>query len=395
MSDSVYGTCALAVFISMMALWGVNLRLKDPTIIDTFWGLGLAMQSVLCISHAHFSLHSLLLASIVCVWGARLSRYLFTRWRKYGADKRYSELLNKLGGNPMFTSLYAIFLAQGLAMWIVALPIQHAAATRAGLSLFKLFGGCIAIAGMLTESLADWQMAKFRANKDNKGKVMDKGLWQYSRHPNYFGSSVFWWGVYLFTAPSIISWTIIAPIYMTLLLVAVTGVPTIESSRKSDSEYQAYVDRTHMFIPWFPKELSRFSTRRNENEIASDTTSTVNDESRDNTEPTLRRRERDGIEQDSQQRSQGDRKQRDEPDERDDERPAPHRDTSNEDRFRERSHISARGTDSYSGVGQHESSSSSAVSSDNAGGSATRREPAKVPIESGLRDRRQVLNSGL
>jgi steroid 5-alpha reductase family enzyme len=252
MAETAYGTCAMAILISMFSLWGVNPRVNDPTFIDAFWGIGFAIQAILCIPHARFSLHSMLMAAIVTIWGFRQGRYLYGHWRKYGQDRRYTQLLKRLGGNPKMTTLY-IFLAQGLAMWIVGLPIQYAASKRARLTVSHLVGAVIAIAGMLTESLADWQMAKFLAKESNKGKVMDQGLWRYSRHPNFFGSSTFWWGIYLFAAPSIMSWPIISPVYMTFLLLAVTGIPPIELQNRNNPEYQAYKRRTHMFIPWFPK----------------------------------------------------------------------------------------------------------------------------------------------
>lgn len=254
MSDSAYGTCAWAVLVSMLALWGANIQINDPTFIDVFWGIGFAMQAFLCIPIAHYSLHSMILFSILSVWAIRLSRYLYRRWRTLGPDRRYTRLLRRLGGNPVFTSFFAVFLMQGIIMWIVGLPIQQAASSRARLSLRKLFGAGIAILGLLIESLADWQLARFRG-QGGQGKVMNTGLWRYSRHPNHFGNSVLWWGIYLFTAPRLLSWTIISPILMTVLLLAVSGVPTVEATMRRRPGYRRYVKTTSRFIPWCPSEL--------------------------------------------------------------------------------------------------------------------------------------------
>eukprot|EP00048_Salpingoeca_helianthica_P007250 m.108233 g.108233 ORF g.108233 m.108233 type:complete len:329 (+) comp14273_c1_seq1:1500-2486(+) len=289
MAESAYASCALAILISMIGLWGVNLRVQDPTFIDAFWGLGFVMQALLCIPHAGFSIHSLIMAALVGVWGLRLARYLFARWRTYGPDKRYADLLKRVGGNPQFASLYAIFLAQGLAMWIVGLPIQYAAATHARLSIQKLVGIFIAVGGLLTESLADWQMAQFRANEGkDKTKVMDRGLWRYSRHPNFFGSCVFWWGVYLFAAPALISWPIIGPLHMTFLLLAVTGIPPIETAHRNDPAYQEYKRRTHMFIPWFPKTASASRAHRDDDNSASNEASEKSTSERNDRDETSR-----------------------------------------------------------------------------------------------------------
>jgi steroid 5-alpha reductase family enzyme len=254
MSDSAYGTCAWAVLVSMLALWGANIHINDPTFIDVFWGIGFAMQAFLCIPIAQYSFHSMLLFVILSVWALRLSRYLYRRWCTMGPDRRYVKLLRRLGGNPVFTSFFAIFLMQGIIMWVVGLPIQYAASTRARLSFRKLIGAIIAMLGLLTESLADWQLAKFRT-QGGQGKVMNQGLWRYSRHPNHFGNCVLWWGIYLFTAPRMLSWIIISPVLMTALLIGVSGVPTVEAAMRRRPGYRRYVKATSRFIPWFPKQL--------------------------------------------------------------------------------------------------------------------------------------------
>ena len=151
-------------------------------------------------------------------------------------------------------SLFVVFWLQGLIMWVVALPIQVAHFGATALGWLDAIGVGVWMAGWLFESVGDWQLARFKANAENHGKVMDRGLWRYTRHPNYFGDFLVWWGLYLVAAATGAWWTVISPLLMSILLIRVSGVALLERSLKEKRpDYKDYAARTSSFFPWPPK----------------------------------------------------------------------------------------------------------------------------------------------
>lgn len=269
---------AIVITVLMLLLWLLSIRRSDVSIIDIGWGLGfvlIAWTSWLRGSQSVTAGHpSILLPTLVTLWGARLSIYLF--WRNHGKpeDYRYRHMREKCGDSFWFVSLITIFLLQGVIMWIVSLPLQTVAFEHAplwsrllnimsleggsvelGSTLLKLCGIVLWCVGLLFETVGDWQLARFKSLAENKGRVLQSGLWRYTRHPNYFGDFMVWWGLF-FVALALHApwWTIISPIVMTFLLLRISGVALLEKALSQNKpEYNEYVQRTSAFFPKPPR----------------------------------------------------------------------------------------------------------------------------------------------
>jgi len=249
------------IIACMLALWLISMPLKDVSFIDSFWAFGFLVLAVstYLITDGSAARSNLLLA-ITAIWSLRLGGYLFWRWRKEGADKRYVALLNKAPGNVHIFTLKNVFLLQGVLLWAVSLPVQlgQIASEPASLGLLAWLGAGLAAIGILFESIGDWQLAAFRADSANQGRVMDKGLWRYTRHPNYFGDACVWWGLFLIaaeTTPGLASF--VGPAILTWLLVKWSGAALLERRlKRSRPGYEDYVRRTSGFIPWPPKKAA-------------------------------------------------------------------------------------------------------------------------------------------
>lgn len=239
-------------------VWIVTLFARKASYVDTFWGLGFILAAV-CSLPAERSptVRGELLIVLTSVWALRLSSYV--AWRNWGEpeDHRYAEMREHHGARFWWVSLFTVFLLQSLLLGIVSLPIQAgvASAEDESLSLLDGFGLGVWALGMFFETVGDWQLARFKADPANKGRVMNRGLWRYTRHPNYFGECCVWWGFFLFGFAGGAPWTIISPILMTFLLLRVSGVSLLERSIvERRPEYAEYQRRTSAFIPWIPKE---------------------------------------------------------------------------------------------------------------------------------------------
>ncbi len=254
---NVYFATAAVIAFALFLLWLLSLKLKDASIVDIFWGLGFVLIAVTSYRLADgFAGRKLLLTALVVVWGGRLAGYLARRNIGKGEDYRYQAMRKRHGEQFKFVSLYLVFGLQGVLMWIISLPLQAAqtASQPDRLTLLDWLGVLLWTIGFGFEAIGDWQLARFKADPANKGKVMDRGLWAYTRHPNYFGDAVLWWGYFLIAAATGAWWTVIGPILMTLLLMKVSGGALLEKTLvKTKPEYQDYVRRTSAFFPWFAK----------------------------------------------------------------------------------------------------------------------------------------------
>lgn len=255
----VLSLCFVAVFACMLALWALSIPLKDVSIVDVFWGPGFAVAAwVAAIVSGGDPVHKWVIVALTTVWAVRLGFYL--TWRKWGEgeDPRYTALIDHLGPeNRIWTGLVRVFITQGVIMWLVALPVMLGQVWRepVGLGVLAWIGVALWLVGFLFESIGDWQMVRFKADPSNAGKVMDRGLWRYTRHPNYFGDACVWFGLWMIASDN--PWgllTVISPILMTYFLLRVTGKSLLERRlKRSRPEYVDYVNRTSGFIPWFPK----------------------------------------------------------------------------------------------------------------------------------------------
>jgi steroid 5-alpha reductase family enzyme len=198
---------------------------------------------------------------VLCsAWGLRLGLYLLARWRRNGPDRRYQTMAGKAqserGIGFARWSFQAVFSLQGPLQFIVALPVQLGMLGNGALGPLGITGAALAALGILFESIGDWQLTRFKADPANRERVLDTGLWRFTRHPNYFGDCCVWWGLYLIAADG--GWlgaaTLPGPVLLTFLLTRWSGMPTIEGRmRRKKPGYDAYIRRTPAFVPWFPK----------------------------------------------------------------------------------------------------------------------------------------------
>lgn len=242
----------------MLCVWLLSLLQRNASIVDVFWGLGFVLIAhIACVLGGGYSGRKLLVTSLVTVWGVRLAVYLL--WRNWGQeeDYRYRAMRKRHGERFPWVSLYTVFGLQGALMWVISLPVQVAQISPVPARLTWLDGlaALLWAVGLLFESVGDWQLARFKADATNHGKVMDRGLWAYTRHPNYFGDAVAWWAFFLvaLATPGGL-WTVISPLLMTFMLMRVSGVALLERKLvKTRPEYDAYRRRTNAFFPWFPR----------------------------------------------------------------------------------------------------------------------------------------------
>jgi steroid 5-alpha reductase family enzyme len=253
---------ALVTASCFFLLWLIALRLKDVSFIDSWWALGLVVTAWVAFMNAKPGApHAGLLTALCTIWGLRLGLYLLWRWRSHGPDRRYVAILGKAqtrrGWSFAWASLVMVFALQAPLQWIVSLPVQLGQMTDAKtLGALAWTGVALGLAGVLFETIGDWQLTRFRAYPANAGKVLDTGLWRYTRHPNYFGDACVWWGLWLIAADAGFGlWSLPGPVLMTYLLTSLSGVPTVEGHlNRTKPGYDAYVRRTSSFIPLPPRQ---------------------------------------------------------------------------------------------------------------------------------------------
>lgn len=242
----------------MLCVWAISLVMRDASIVDIAWGSGFVLVAWVSywLSDGN-STRSLLLLVLTTIWGARLAFYLAKRNLGHGEDFRYQSMRRKHGDRFPIVSLYTVFALQGVLMWIVSLPVQLGQVRLdPSFGLLGVLGVLVWCVGMFFEAVGDAQLARFKRNPNNKGQVMDTGLWRYTRHPNYFGDSCVWWGLGLIAAESALGKiALIGPVLMTVLLVRVSGAALLDKIMlKRKPQYADYVATTSGFIPRRPKK---------------------------------------------------------------------------------------------------------------------------------------------
>jgi steroid 5-alpha reductase family enzyme len=244
----------------MLSLWVVSLVLRDASIVDIWWGLGfvLVAATAFALAEGGDPGRRALVLALTAAWGLRLGGYLLWRNWGHGEDPRYQAMRRHWGARFPLASLATVFGLQGVLMWFVSLPVQVAMVSPAPLGALDAVGVLVFATGLAFESVGDFQLARFKADPANAGRVMDRGLWRYTRHPNYFGDCLAWWGLFaiaLATPAGI--YTLLSPVLMTFLLLRVSGVALLERSiGKRRPEYAAYQARTSAFVPLPPRRVS-------------------------------------------------------------------------------------------------------------------------------------------
>jgi steroid 5-alpha reductase family enzyme len=246
---------ALTILIYMLGWFIAALIKKDNSIVDIAWGLGfVVVAAVNFIMSETWSGRQWLITVLIFIWAFRLAGHIFVRNRGRGEDFRYAKWREDWSQNVIIKTFINVFMLQGFFMLIIAYPIILVNCTaQKALNILDLLGFVVWLTGFFFESMGDYQLFKFKKDRSNKGKIMTSGLWKYTRHPNYFGEAVSWWGIFLIALSAPHGWTaVISPLVITFLLLKVSGVPMLEQKYKNNPEFMEYANKTSRFIPWFP-----------------------------------------------------------------------------------------------------------------------------------------------
>lgn len=240
-----------------LPVWALSLRLRDASLADRVWSLLIAAPTLSYAFMQAPDARGLLMLALLGAWALRLAVYISLRNRGHGEDRRYRAMRERHGAGFGRKSLYLVFGLQAVLAWIVGWPLLAALTHPAPLTVFDVAGTGLAAAGIVIEATADVQLARFLRSPHREGAVMDRGLWAWSRHPNYFGEACVWWGLGLMALAAggwSVSWSLLSPLMMTVLLLKVSGVALLEQDiAERRPAYRDYAARTSAFIPWPPR----------------------------------------------------------------------------------------------------------------------------------------------
>jgi steroid 5-alpha reductase family enzyme len=251
---------ALIVILAIMAfLWIISIIIKNVSIVDIFWGTGFVITcGYYFLMTQNYGIRNFILISMVTIWGLRLSAFIGWRNKGKGEDFRYREFRKKYGENRYWwISFFQTFLLQGLLMWLISAPLLGAQFSGQGESIGTLdyIGIIVWTIGIIFEAGGDFQLARFRSDPANKGKVLNTGFWKYTRHPNYFGDTAVWWGYGIICISAGSYFPALGSLLMTALIIKVSGVALLEKSLSVQKpQYKEYIEKTSPFLPWFPKK---------------------------------------------------------------------------------------------------------------------------------------------
>jgi steroid 5-alpha reductase family enzyme len=255
-SFSIYLQGLVAMVIAVVAVWVLSLSKRNVSIVDSAWSLLFVLAACAYARAASGTNYErrILVLGLVGIWALRLAGYI--TWRNWGhpEDARYQAIRARNQPNFEFKSLYLVFLLQALLAWLISLPLLGALLSSTSLNGFDAAGAVLWLTGFIFEAGGDWQLTRFKANPANKGGVMDRGFWRYTRHPNYFGDFCVWWGLYLIAVGAGAWWSVAGPLIMSLLLMRVSGVTLLEKDiGQRRPKYADYIRRTNAFFPGMPK----------------------------------------------------------------------------------------------------------------------------------------------
>lgn len=245
--------CAAGLGLAL-ATWGLSVPLRDASLADIAWGWLVTVPALVAAALVPPAPRALPVLAIALAWALRLSLHIAWRHRGQPEDRRYQAMRARNDPHFAWKSLYLVFGLQAVLAWIVAAPLFGALAGTAPWRLLDAPGLALALFGLAFEAVADAQLARFKADAANRGRVMDRGLWRYSRHPNYFGEACLWWGLGLVALAGGAWWALASPLLVTALLLKVSGVPLLEDDLHARRPgYRDYVRRTPAFFPWRPR----------------------------------------------------------------------------------------------------------------------------------------------
>ncbi len=253
-----YLTITLAVLLYMTIWYGISQALRRSDVADIAWGLGFGVVAwVAYLIGNPDTIPAIAINLLVTVWGVRLAVHIYLRNQGKPEDKRYVEMRQKWGSNAGWRTYLQVFLGQGLLMLLIATPVilaNHIHAKDVIVTPWQLLGLIIWVVGFVFEVVGDYQLRQFIVSPSSKGHLMTKGLWSYTRHPNYFGEVSQWWGIFLMSLvnrPALIG--VIGPITITYLILKVSGIPLLERKMKNHPEFAAYAKHTSVFFPRKPR----------------------------------------------------------------------------------------------------------------------------------------------
>jgi steroid 5-alpha reductase family enzyme len=237
--------------------WAIATARRNAGLVDIFWPLFFLLTAVVSAVLADaLGARALLVLALVALWALRLATYLAARNWDAVEDHRYRAIRARNEPGFAWKSLYLVFGLQAMLAWLIAAPLAAAITSGASFGALDLLGAALAAFGMVFEATADAQLKRFKADPGNSGAVMDRGLWRYSRHPNYFGEFCVWWGFYLLALDAGAWWTAFSPVLMTVLLLRVSGVALLERDiGERRPAYRDYVARTNAFFPGAPRRI--------------------------------------------------------------------------------------------------------------------------------------------
>jgi steroid 5-alpha reductase family enzyme len=250
---------AILILSFFTLLFILALIKKDNSIVDIAWGMGFILVSLFTLYlQASDNKRFHLLVVLILIWGLRLSFYILSRNRGKKEDFRYAQWRRDWGRFWIIRSFVQVFMLQAFFLLTIVYPLLMVSqSTFTSFTLLDLVGVALWLLGFLFQALGDYQKSAFKKNSANKGKIMQSGLWRYSRHPNYFGESAMWWGIFIITLNIKHGiYAIFSPAIITFLLLFVSGIPLLEKRYKNNADFQDYKKRTSAFIPWFPKKLN-------------------------------------------------------------------------------------------------------------------------------------------
>jgi steroid 5-alpha reductase family enzyme len=246
----------IVAVVLMSALWPLSLALKDVSIVDVVWGPGFAVLGWFVFwAEGGMGTRGLVALGLVTLWGARLGLHLLARRIKSGKeDHRYTIIRRKFGPYFPIFSLVLVFWLQGFLLWLISWPVQAAVAAPGAPAPLDMMGWSLTLCGIIIEAFADRQLKTFRAQPHHQDRVLDTGLWRWTRHPNYFGDFLIWWGFFVAgIAAGAPWWTIASPVVMSALLIRFSGAGLMEETITGRRPaYRAYIARTSIFFPWPP-----------------------------------------------------------------------------------------------------------------------------------------------
>lgn len=258
------GTAALGLLVALalaLPVWLLSLPLRDASLADRIWSALIAAPALAYAWFLRPDARGLLMLALLLAWALRLAVHISRRNSGHGEDRRYRAMRERHGAAFGLKSLYLVFGLQALLAWIVGWPLLAALAHPAPLTLLDGIGALLAAAGIAIEALADAQLARFLRGPRREGAVMDRGLWAWSRHPNYFGEACVWWGLGLMALGAggwAVAWSLVSPLLMTGLLLKVSGVALLEQDiAERRPAYRDYMARTSAFVPWPPRRGAR------------------------------------------------------------------------------------------------------------------------------------------